>query len=172
MVLSLRSASGLLLAASLAAIVTVLGLEHIGGYAPCHLCLIERWAFYAAIPLSVLALFLLSWGYLIPAKILIVLCGLAFMANAGLGVYHAGAEWKFWPGPESCSATGGDIARDANSLIERMNKAQVIRCDEPALTILGISLAGYNALLSIALAVIAFSALFSRKRVTVPPQLI
>lgn len=163
MVLSLRSASGILLAASLAAIIAVLGLEHIGGYAPCPLCLIQRWTFYAAIPMSVLSLFLLARGQVTPATVLIALCGLAFLANAGLAAYHAGAEWKFWPGPASCSATAGEIARDAGNLIERLSQARVIRCDEAPLTVLGISLAGYNVLLSLALAGISFLALLPKR---------
>lgn len=149
------NASLIVLGASLAALVAVLAIEHLGGYAPCPLCLQQRWAYYAAIPVSALALVLVrknqaNWG-----RILMLVCAVAFILNAAFGVYHAGAEWRWWPGPGTCGAAAGTSATDAGSLLERLNEARIIRCDEAALRIAGLSLAGYNALLSAALAIIA-----------------
>ena len=89
-------AMALLLAA--AAIVIALGFEHLGGYAPCELCLQQRYAYYAGIPLLFLALVALSAGQPRAAAVLFVIVALAFLANAALGIYHAGAEWHFWAG--------------------------------------------------------------------------
>ena len=88
-------------------IVTALAFQYIGGYQPCPLCLQQRWAYYAAIP----ALFVgadsarRASGRIGPAGALLLLISLAFLANAALGIYHAGAEWKFWPGPDTAATT-------------------------------------------------------------------
>ena len=90
-----------------AAIVTALGFQYIGGYQPCMLCLMQRYAYYAGIPILFVALALTAGGSRGFAAALFFLVALAFLANAGLGFYHAGAEWKFWPGPTTsrlCSA--------------------------------------------------------------------
>lgn len=88
----------LTLAAALAGILTALGFQHLGGVDPCALCFQQRYAYYAGIPALFAALVLLSAGRRREAALLFFLVFLAFLANAGLGTYHAGAEWKFWPG--------------------------------------------------------------------------
>src|SRR5262245_42673867 len=77
------------------------------GYAPCPLCLMQRWAYYAAIPLSLIFAViarsntgLARWG--------LALLALIFIANSIFGIYHAGAEWKFWAGPETCGGSLGE----------------------------------------------------------------
>ncbi len=70
---------------------------------PCPLCLEERYAYYAGVPVLFAALVLLSAANAAPRPLLFVLVALAFLANAALGAYHAGAEWRFWPGPASCT---------------------------------------------------------------------
>jgi disulfide bond formation protein DsbB len=79
---------------------------------------------------------------------------LSMLANAALGIYHSGVEWKFWPGPADCS---GPIARfgPASDLMKQLQNVRVVRCDEAAWRFLGLSLAGYNVLISLALAWIA-----------------
>jgi disulfide bond formation protein DsbB len=131
-----------------ATIVGALGFEHIGGYAPCPLCLEQRYAYYAGAPLLFAALVMLSAGELRWAAGLFLLVSLAFLANAGLGVYHAGAEWGFWPGPSTCAGTQ-TITTSAANMLESLQATSVIRCDEAALRIFGVSLAGWNALVSI-----------------------
>jgi disulfide bond formation protein DsbB len=74
--------------------------------------------------------------------------------NAGLGVYHAGIEWQWWAGPQECSGTGASIG-PAGGLAKQLESFSVVRCDEAAWRFLGLSLAGYNALISLALAAIA-----------------
>ena len=77
---------------------------------------------------------------------------LAMLYNAGLGVYHSGVEWKFWPGPPTCSA-GGALGSILDALDKPLHAA---RCDEAAWRLLGLSMAGYNALISLLLAGLSF----------------
>lgn len=128
------------------AVATILGafaFEYIGGYPPCPLCLEQRFAYYAAMPVLFVALVLLSSGVNRWAALLFALAALAFLANGALGVYHAGAEWRFWAGPDSCTGTQG-LTTSAGNLLESLKQTTVVRCDEPAIRILGLSLAGWN----------------------------
>jgi disulfide bond formation protein DsbB len=124
-----------------------LAFEHVGGLAPCPLCLEQRYAYYAGIPVLLAALVLIRDMPRI-AALLFVLVALAFLANAGLGVYHAGAEWKFWPGPDTCG-TAQELPKSAGDLLADAEKTVVIRCDEAAIRIFGLSLAGWNVLASL-----------------------
>ncbi len=83
---------------------------------------------------------------------LIALAGL-MLWGAYLGVFHAGIEWKFWPGPAECS--GAATFGPAGGLLNRLQDIVVVRCDEAAWRFLGISLAGYNAVISAGLAAVA-----------------
>ncbi len=94
-------------------ILTALGFQYIGGYVPCMLCYMERYAYYASIPVLFLALVLTAGGYRSIAAALFFLVAIAFLANTGLGVYHAGAEWKFWRGPRHAAAGSRWQARRA-----------------------------------------------------------
>jgi disulfide bond formation protein DsbB len=117
------------------------------GYAPCPLCLEERIPYYAAAVGGLLAAFLARPAPKLAALILAALA-LAFLYDAGLSFYHAGAEWRFWPGPQTCS---GGFSEPGN-LAEALRHNRPVRCDEAALRIFGISLAGYNVLITGALA--------------------
>ncbi|HML28305.1 MAG TPA: disulfide bond formation protein B [Hyphomicrobium sp.] len=138
-------------------ILTALGFQYIGGYVPCMLCLIERYAYYAGIPVLFLALVLTSGSYRRWAAVLFFLVALAFLANTGLGIYHAGAEWKFWPGPETCGG-GQSITSSAGNLLNDIQNIKVIKCDEAALRFLGISFAGWNVVASALLMALALGA--------------
>jgi disulfide bond formation protein DsbB len=131
-----------------ATILAALGFEHIGGYLPCPLCLEERYAYYAGVPVLFLALVLLSAGLHRSAAFLFLLASLAFLANAGLGTYHAGVEWGFWPGPEACSGAQ-ELTTSAGGLLDALSTTNVIRCDEAAWRFAGISLAGWNVVVSL-----------------------
>lgn len=151
---------GTALFVSTASILTALGFQYIGGYLPCELCLVERYAYYASIPLLFLAIALSSGGSKGWAAALFFLVALAFLANAGLGTYHAGAEWKFWPGPATC---GGDnaLATSAGSLLKEIQGLKVVRCDEATLSFLGISFAGWNVAGSLLLMALCLKAAFA-----------
>ena len=127
----------------------VLGLQ------PCPLCLEQRYAYYLAIPLA--ALTALAAGQNAPRSLLIAGLGvlaLAALANAVLGAYHAGVEWKFWPGPSDCTGPVGNLG-SAGSLLDRLDTTKVVMCDEVQWTFLGLSLAGYNVLISLLMAAVA-----------------
>jgi disulfide bond formation protein DsbB len=133
---------------------------------PCPLCLEQRYAYYLAVPLGVLV----AWaaarhaprGMLVAGLLLLAL---AALANAWLGGYHAGVEWGFWQGPTECSGPVLDLGR-AGSLFDNLDKVKVIRCDEVQWRFLGLSLAGYNVLISLAMAVIAAWGIAKSKRDT------
>ncbi len=138
--------AGVLLAAA-GALLAALGFEHLGGYVPCPLCSQQRYAYYFAIPSTLLALFLLHAGKRRVAAVLFFLVGLAFLANAGLGLYQAGAEWSFWPGPASCAGAQG-LATQAGDLLKGLSETRVVRCDEASWRLAGLSFAGWNAVIS------------------------
>ena len=123
------------------------------GLKPCPLCLEQRYAYYIAIPLA--AAVAMSSGRVSRRTIAIgfAMIALAMLANAGLALYHAGVEWGFWPGPSDCS--GSVIDLNSGSLLDRIGKVKVVRCDEVQWKFLGVSLAGYNMLISLVLAAIS-----------------
>ncbi|MEA2983207.1 MAG: hypothetical protein QOF09_5030 [Alphaproteobacteria bacterium] len=147
----------------LAAILGAYFFQYVIGLPPCPLCLEQRIAYYVSIPLAAMILLGLSVG---SSRKVVMLAFFAIAAamlwNAGLGVYHSGVEWHWWPGPQDCSGAVPNFSA-GDSLIEQMNKARVVRCDEAAWRFLGLSLAGYNVLISLTLAGVAlWGALVSR----------
>src|SRR3954463_9741968 len=121
---------------------------------PCPLCLEQRVPYYIGIPLALIVA-LAAWRR---APRTLVIGGLIAVAGlmlwgTYLGVFHAGVEWKFWPGPAECS--GATQLGPAGGLMDRLKTIVVVRCDEAAWRFLGLSLAGYNALITLALAAIA-----------------
>lgn len=124
------------------------------GYAPCELCLKERIPYYVGIALALLTIVLALRGprRLLPAAFagLVVI----FAASAAFGVYHAGVEWGFWPGPASCTGTLSK-AGSMQDFLHQLQTVKVVRCDAVAIRILGLSLAGWNAVISLGLAGLA-----------------
>ena len=135
-------------------ILTAHAFEQFGGYPPCPLCLQERYAYYFAVPATLVAFFAARGNALGFARIVLALIAVGFLINAGVGVYHAGIEWKWWEGPATC-AGGTEIVWGAGGLAEQLENAQVIRCDEAPWHLLGLSFAGWNAVVSAVLATIA-----------------
>ena len=149
-----RSGSYVLFGAT-AVILTALAFEHIGGYAPCPLCIMQRYAYYAAIPLAFLGLIAMSAGWRTLGGILFLLIGLAFLVNTALAGYHAGVEWKFWPGPDTCDQAAQPLATGGAALLDALKQTSVISCAEPALRVLGLSFAGWNVITSLILSILA-----------------
>jgi disulfide bond formation protein DsbB len=116
---------GAALLLAIVSILTALGFQYFAGYQPCMLCLMQRYAYYAGIPLLFAALVLTAGGSRGAAAALFLLVALAFFANAGLGVYHAGAEWKFWAGPTTCGG-GGSLTTSAGSLLGDLQNIKVV----------------------------------------------
>jgi disulfide bond formation protein DsbB len=122
---------------------------------PCPLCLEQRYAYYLAIPLG--ALVALAAARDAPRAVIaagLALLGLAALGNAALGAYHAGVEWGLWKGPTECTGPVVNLG-SAGNLLERLDSVKVIRCDEVQWRFLGLSLAGYNVLISLLMAAIA-----------------
>jgi disulfide bond formation protein DsbB len=122
---------------------------------PCPLCLEQRYAYYLAIPLGVLVA--LAAAKDAPRAVLmagLVILAAAALGNAWLGAYHAGVEWGLWKGPTDCTGPVGNLG-SAGNLLERLDTVKVIRCDEVQWRFLGLSLAGYNVLISLLMAAIA-----------------
>ena len=124
------------------------------GYAPCPLCLQERYAYYFGVPALVVAFFAARAESFTLARVLLVLVGLAFLINAGVGVYHTGVEWKWWPGPTSCSG-GVAVEWGEGGVASSIERAEVVSCSEASWRMLGLSFAGWNAVISALLAGIA-----------------
>ena len=140
---------------SFATIAGAWGFELIGGYWPCPLCLKQRWAYYAIVPLSLVLFFLagaerpklVRWG--------LILCGLIMLASAALGVYHSGVEWKFWAGPQTCAGGAG-----LSGGLPDLSKTQVVSCTEAQWRFAGLSFAGWNVVVSL---IVAFAAFYGAK---------
>src|ERR1700691_1272276 len=130
---------------------------------PCPLCLEERLPYHVVVPLALL----MAIAALVRAPHALITVGfvaiiVAMLCSAALGSYHAGVEWKFWPGPADCSGPLTDLTAKG-PLINQLQSIHVVRCDEAAWRFLGISLAGYNVLISLLLAALAAFGLFARK---------
>lgn len=122
---------------------------------PCPLCLEQRYAYYLAIPLGALTALAAKSGAPRPLLLAgLAILALAALANAGLGSYHAGVEWGFWKGPTDCTGPVVNLG-NAGDLLARLDTVKVVRCDEVQWRFLGLSLAGYNALISLLMAAIA-----------------
>ncbi len=149
-------AAAVLVAAGGAA--TMLGayyFQYVMGLRPCPLCLEQRIAFYVSIPLAIVVAIAAGRG----ARPRIAAAGLGVIAltmlfNSGLALFHAGVEWKWWPGPQECSGPLTDLSAGGD-LLSSLTNHTIVRCDEAAWRFLGLSLAGYDVLISLALAAIA-----------------
>jgi disulfide bond formation protein DsbB len=146
-----------------AAVVIALGFEHLGGYLPCALCLEQRTPYYAAIP--VLAAGLVLNARSAPAFLvrgLFAVAALIMLYGMALGAFHAGFEWGFWPGPQDCAVVSGGSAVSATDLLATIDSQKAPSCDQAAVRILGLSLAGWNAVASAMAAALVGFAAFSR----------
>jgi disulfide bond formation protein DsbB len=129
--------------------------EHVLGYPPCPLCLDQRMAFYVGVPLAVLLW--LGAGHGAARKVLFlgfVVIAAVMLWNTGLSAFHVGVEWKFWPGPADCSGPINGFGTAAN-LMKQLQSIRIVRCDEAAWRLFGISLAGYDVLVSLFLVFVA-----------------
>jgi len=143
--ISRKTLVALAAAGSAALLLGAFGFQHVGGLAPCKMCLWQRWPHAAAVLIGA-AFFMLG------QKALIWLGALAAAITGGIGVYHSGVEWKWWPGPSSCSGGGADLgALDGGALLSLDGPTGVIMCDEIVWQLLGLSMAGWNAVISFAL---------------------
>ena len=156
-----KKSAGLAFVLGLAAILGALGSQFIGGLTPCELCLEQRLAYYWGLP--ILLVVLVTWNRL-PLTVWYIAMAVVtaiFVWGAYMGFYHAGVEWGFWPGPTACTGTGGGLSFDD---LSTGNVERIVPCDEVQFRFLGISLAGYNALISAAIVVMLLAAMAFQAR--------
>ncbi|MGE0767992.1 MAG: disulfide bond formation protein B [Hyphomicrobiaceae bacterium] len=148
---------------ALAAILGALAAQHVWGIEPCALCFQQRYAYYAGIPALFIALILVAAEFPRAATLVFFVVALAFLANAGLAAYHSGVEWKFWPGPDTCSQAPGALKPigSGGSVLGNLSSTRVIRCDEASWRFLGLSFAGWNVIASFMIFVAALQAAFA-----------
>ena len=142
-----RNTSLLIGAVALATIVGAWIFEY-AGYLPCELCLLQRWTYYVGTPFALIVGF---WNpkWIRPA---LVVMALLWLGSAVFGVFHSGVEWGWWQGPTACSGGAEDLGLGDG--LPDLNLAGVM-CNEAAIRIFGLSLAGWNAVISAALALLA-----------------
>ena len=150
-----KNASLVVLTVSIVTIAGAWGFQLIGDLPPCPLCLQQRWPYYIVIPLIAVAFWLARrdpWSF--PVKALLALSAVTMLVGAILGGYHTGVEWGWFEGPSGCS--GGETLTPGTKLNEAAD-IQVIRCDEVPWALFGVSLAGFNTLISAALSLVALA---------------
>ncbi len=145
----LALASGAVLAAALAG-------QHLGGLDPCSLCLYQRWPHVAVIVFALAALAAPAGGW--ARAVLLGLAGMALLFGAGIAAYHVGVEQHWWAGTVACDSGAPLGGGPVTELRARLLDQPVVRCDVAPWSLFGVSLAGFNALLSLALAGFALTA--------------
>jgi len=143
--LSARTASLFVALGAAGALAAAYYFQYVLGYQPCALCLWQRWPYYLGIPLAVL-------GALTGRREFLLLATLLFAGNALLGLYHAGIEWKFWPGPASCSS---GVVTSSGDLLSDLKHTRIVPCDQASWRLLGLSFAGWNMVICAGLAALA-----------------
>jgi disulfide bond formation protein DsbB len=158
-------AAWIIAACGAAALLGAWYFQYVVGLQPCPLCLQQRIPYYIIIPAAVLigiGAHRASSRRLLSAALLLV--ALVLLISAGLGVYHAGVEWKWWAGPTDCAGGASFTPGSAGDLLGRMQSTRVERCDEAPWRWLGLSLAGWNVVVSFGLAALAIAAVASSRR--------
>ncbi|WP_336276610.1 disulfide bond formation protein B [Bartonella sp. CB178] len=134
-----------------------LGFEHIGGYIPCNLCLIERFPYYISLPFLLLAglgawFSRMSFG----VQFLFFCVFVLMILNLILALYHVGIEYSLWPAPPSCGSSATILTTDVNQLLSQLNNTHPPSCSEASVRFLLLSFAGWNAISGLFYASISF----------------
>lgn len=138
---------------------TAHAFETFGGLAPCTLCLRQREVYWAILTFGLIAMVVVRMpgGPRWRGLTCWVLAAL-FVLSCGVAAYHAGAEWKFWPGPQACASGGGGVsAADMAAFLDGA-KVKAPACDEAPWVLAGLSMAGWNAALSLVFAGLSIAA--------------
>jgi disulfide bond formation protein DsbB len=120
-----------------------LGSQYIGGLYPCEMCHWQRWPHYAAVVVALAA-------FVVPPKmsrLLVILAAVLILVSGAIAVFHAGVEYRWWEGLTRCAATA--TSGSGADMLREIMATPMIRCDEAQWTLFGISLAGFNAILSL-----------------------
>ncbi|HEY0833490.1 MAG TPA: disulfide bond formation protein B [Azospirillum sp.] len=143
----------LLALASAGVLAAALVFQYGFGYQPCVLCIWQRWPYVAVVVFAAVTLMFPRMRGVGDA--LLVASGFALLANAGIAAYHVGVEQQWWAGTSGCGAPAA--AASIEELRARILAAPVVRCDEVQWSLFGVSMAGYNVVLSLAMAAFAFA---------------
>ena len=163
-----RLAAAITLGVAAATIAGALGSQHIGGLVPCKLCLVQRQPYYLGVPLAAVVLFApLRHRYL---RVGLWLLTIVFLVSAGLGAYHAGVEWGWFLGPSDCGGGSGSAPADVGGFLQQLDRVKVVSCTEAAWRFAGLSLAGWNAVISLGLAGLAGWAAGGMWAIPYPPS--
>jgi disulfide bond formation protein DsbB len=158
------AAATAIFALSLATLLGAWYFQYVLGYLPCHLCLEQRIPYYVIIPMSLaIAVAVRLRAPRVAVAFGMAALGIAALCGAALGIYHAGVEWGLWAGPSDCTGTMWDL-KSGGSLYDQLDSIRVVPCDKAAWRFLGISLAGYNALISLVMAGLAGFGLLPAKK--------
>jgi disulfide bond formation protein DsbB len=143
-----RNALLLALAGTLAVLGGAFAFQYLGGLAPCEICLVERWPYYATIPVALLA----ASPHPRAADLRVGGCvvALIFLAGSAVAFYHVGVEQHWFAGPTACTGSGG--AASIDQLRALLLTQQPVRCDAPQWSLFGVTLAGFNLIASVGLA--------------------
>ena len=155
-----RNAAGLVSIAAALLLISVYMLQHLGGLAPCSLCVAQRWPHGVALGLGLIALIPIT--KLSMQRILLGLCAISFCVTSVIGVYHSGVEYGWFVGPASCSDTINSTSLEA--LRSKLSAQSIVRCDKVLWSFLGISLAAYNAIISAGLSFFSAATAFGTFR--------
>jgi disulfide bond formation protein DsbB len=145
-----RTTAIAVLAASIAILLAAFAFQYLGGLHPCVLCLYQRYPYGVTIAAAAGALAFAATGRSSPARGLMGLCGVAFLVGAATAAFHVGVEQHWWAGTSECGGLAGE-ATSIDALKRQLLGQPVVRCDAVAWSFLGISMAGWNVLLSMAL---------------------
>ena len=148
--------------ASIAILGGAFGFQYIGGLKPCELCLAQRWPYVITISAGLIGFGAARVTMRNTARAMLAIAGLTFLVGAGIAVYHVGVEQKWWAGPATCTGLSG-VGGSVQDFLKRIENTPVVRCDEIAWSLFGISMAGYNAILSVLLAIFCAVSLKGRK---------
>ena len=146
----------LLASASAAILATALASQYWGGLVPCALCLYQRVPYWVAIGAGIAGAALAAVGWRGAAAAAVAACAAAFAVGLGIAAYHVGVEQGWWAGTAACSGVPSGAAANPAELLRMLETAPMVRCDEVAWSLFGVSMAGYSALASLAL--LAFAA--------------
>lgn len=118
------------------------------GYPPCEMCWWQRYPYFAVVALGLAAKAVRA----LPTRLVLAVMALLFALDASLALFHVGVEQKWWEGITSCAASV-DLSGDMDAALDAIMNAPIVRCDEIAWSLFGISMAGYNFIIATAMTV-------------------
>ncbi len=155
---NLKQTAILISLASLASLLSAWFIQYVLGFEPCQLCYTQRWPYYLGFALGLGAWLATSRSQDNLARLLVGVVGIIMLTGAGIAIYHSGVEWKYWPGPPTCSTVTA-MSANVTDLLAQAKQAQIVPCDQPPFRLFGLSPANDNVLISIVFSAFCFYAI-------------